>query len=141
MALSDQLTDLAGRTKKLEDSAAAAREKDRADLEKQRENLHSTIEADAKKIKSDTASGQADIQAWWTDTTARMEKKRAEIRTKIEDRKAERKVERANQNANDAADYAAEMLRVANYVVETAEYAVVDAAIARSEADALVATR
>ncbi len=33
MALSDQLTDLAGRTKQLDDSAAAAREKDRTKLE------------------------------------------------------------------------------------------------------------
>jgi len=33
MALSDQLTDLARRTKQLDDSAAAAREKDRTKLE------------------------------------------------------------------------------------------------------------
>jgi hypothetical protein len=56
MAISDQLTELAARTKRLEDTAAAAQEPDRAELEKERENLHSSIEADARKIKSDAAS-------------------------------------------------------------------------------------
>jgi len=36
MALSDQLTDLAGRTKQLEESAAAAKEKNRTKLEQDR---------------------------------------------------------------------------------------------------------
>ena len=56
MAICDQLTDLAARTRRLEDTAAATQEQDRAELEKRRENLHSAIEADARNIKSDAAS-------------------------------------------------------------------------------------
>jgi hypothetical protein len=55
MAISDQLTDLAARTKRLEGTAAAGQEQDRAEFEKERQNLHSAIEADARKIKSDAA--------------------------------------------------------------------------------------
>lgn len=44
MALSDQLTDLAGRTQRLKDAAAAAEARDRAMLEQEREKLHSAME-------------------------------------------------------------------------------------------------
>jgi len=70
-----------------------------------------------------------------------MEQRRAELRAKVEERHAERKVEQAQRNADDAEDYASGLVLMAAYVIDAAEYAVVDATIARSEADALVAGR
>src|SRR5205823_8172202 len=52
MALSDQLTDLAQRTKHLEDAAAAARARNRAMLEDQQEKLHSQMSAEAQHLES-----------------------------------------------------------------------------------------
>jgi hypothetical protein len=66
---------------------------------------------------------------------------RAELRAKIDERHAERKVEQAQRNAADAEAYASGLVSMAAYVIDAAEYAVVDATIARSEADALVAGR
>jgi hypothetical protein len=53
MALPDQLTDLAGRTKQLEDSAAAATENNRTKLEQDREKLHSAVQKDTQSVIDD----------------------------------------------------------------------------------------
>jgi hypothetical protein len=82
MALSDQLLDLASRTKQLEDAAAAARAQDHAKLEQDREKLHSTMEAEAQQLQSSASDAQSQASSWWADTTARMEQRRAELRAK-----------------------------------------------------------
>lgn len=138
MALSDQLTDLAARTKKLEEAAAATKAKNRAQLEQDKETLNARMQAQAQKIQSSVDKTQADAQAWWTETTKRFEQRRAEVRTKMDQQKAERKVDRAQHNADDWENYAADMISWAAYAVDAAEYAVIDAAIARKEADDLV---
>jgi len=140
MALSDQLMDLAKRTKRLEDAAAAAQAQNRAKLEQDREKLHSTMSTEAQKLQSSAGEAKSQARSWWTDMTKHIEEQRAEVRGKIDQRRAERKVDQAKRNAADAEDYAADVVSVAVYVVDAAEYAVVDAAIARSEADALVAS-
>jgi DNA repair exonuclease SbcCD ATPase subunit len=139
MALSDQLTDLAARTKKLEDTAAATRAKDRAQLEQERERLNSNMEAQAQRIQSSVDQAQADAQGWWTDTTRRFEQRRADVRATIDQQKAERKLDRAQHNADDWEQYAADTVSWAAYAVDAAEYAVIEAAIARKAADDLVA--
>jgi hypothetical protein len=141
MALSDQLTDLASRTKKLEDAAAAARAKNRAKLEQDREKLHSTMTSEAKSIKSSADKAGTDVSSWWAETTARMEQQRADLRAKVDQRRAERQVAKAERNAADAEDYAADMVSWAAYALDSAEYAVIDATIARSEADELAAAK
>jgi DNA repair exonuclease SbcCD ATPase subunit len=139
MALSDQLTDLAARTKKLEDTAAATRAKNRAQLEQDRERLNSNMEAQAQRIQSSVDQAQAGAQGWWTDTTKRFEQRRAEVRAKIDQQKAERKLDRAQHNADAWDQYAADMVSWAAYAVDAAEYAVIEGAIARKAADDLVA--
>src|SRR5207248_11765798 len=84
MALSDQLTDLANRTKQLEDAAATTRAKDRTKLEEQREKLQSKVKTEAQNIQSSAGKAQADARSWWADTTARFEQRRAELRTKMD---------------------------------------------------------
>ncbi len=139
MALSDQLMDLAARTKKLEDAAAANKAKSQAQLEKEQEKLNAKMEAQAEKIQSSVDKTHADAQAWWTETTKRFEQRRAEVRAKMEHQKAERKVDRAQHNADYMESIAADYIAWAAYAVDAAEYAVVDAAIARKEAEELVA--
>ncbi len=138
MALSDQLTDLAVRTKKLEDAAAANRAKNRAQLEEDLNTLNAKMEAQSQKIQSSFDKSQADAQAWWTETTKRFEQKRAEMKAKMGEQKAEMKVDRAQHNADRMETIAADYVAWAAYAVDCAEYAVIDAAIARKEADELV---
>src|SRR5205823_12941383 len=80
MALSDQLTDLAQRTKHLEDAAAAARARNRAMLEDQQEKLHSQMSAEAQHLESSAREATTDVRSWWTDTTANIEQWRAGLR-------------------------------------------------------------
>ena len=140
MALSDQLTDLAGRTKRLEDAASDANEKNKAKLEQDREKLHSKVMSDAQQIQASIGNAQSATRSWWADVTTEMEHRRSDLRSKINERKAERKVERATRNADEAEAYATDLISMAAYLVDAAEYAAVDAAVARSEADALTAT-
>src|SRR5690349_7740943 len=125
MALSDQLMDLAKRTKRLEDAAADAEAKNRAKLEQDREKLHSTMSTEAQKLQSSAAEAKSQARSWWADMTAHIEEQRAEVRGKIDQRRAELKVDQAKRNATDAEDYAADLVSVAVYVVDAAEYAVV----------------
>jgi hypothetical protein len=138
MALSDQLTELAARTKKLEDAAAANKAKTQAQLEQDREKLDAHMQAQAQKIESSVDKTQADAQAWWTETTKRFEQRRAEVRAKMGQHKAERKLDRSEHNADNMENIAADYIAWAAYAVDAAEYAVTDAAIARKEADELV---
>ena len=141
MALSDQLMDLASRIKQLEDAAEATRERNRAKLEQEREKLHTSMERDAENMRSSAEQAQTDMRSWWADTTSHMEQQRADLRSKIEQRRAEHEVARAQRNAEDAEQFASDWVAWAAYAVDNAEYAVLDAAIARGEADELAAAR
>ena len=140
MALSDQLTDLAARTKRLESTAADTRAKNRAKLEQDREKLHTQVTDEANQIQKSAGEARSSADAWWANVAAQIEMRRADLRSKIDERRAERQVDKAKRNADDAEDYAEDMTAVAAYTVDAAEYAVVDAAIARAEADSLTAS-
>ena len=137
MALSDQLSDLAHRTKQLEDSAAATREQDRDKLEQQRDKLDATMRAQAEKVKTDAQDAGVQIRSWWSDTTDRIEERRADLRARMDQSRAEHEADKAERDADDAEDYAAALIGLAAYMTDAAEYAVVDAAIARSQADGM----
>jgi hypothetical protein len=66
-ALSEQLTDLAARSKKTEDVVAAAREKNRAKLESQRDKLKTSIADGNAKAHERAASAEAKTQQWWSE--------------------------------------------------------------------------
>ncbi len=141
MALSDQLTELAARTKKLEDAAAANKAKSQAELEQDQEKLNTKMQSQAESIQASVDKKQADARAWWTETTKRFEQRRAEGRSKMEQMKAERKLDKAQNTADYMQDVAVDYVAWAAYAVTAAEYAVTDAAIARKSADELVAAR
>ena len=138
MPLSDQLTDLAARSKKLEDAAAANKAKSRDQLEQEQEVLNAQIQTTAERIQASFDKDQDDAEAWWTETTKKFQQRRAEVKTKIAQFKADRKVDRVQYNADYMEALAADYVEWAAYAVDCAEYAVKDAVIARKEAEELV---
>jgi RNA polymerase-binding transcription factor DksA len=140
MALSDQLSDLAAKTKQLEDTAAAAKTQNRAKLEKERDKLHTDMQSEAKKLQAGAEKSKSDARTWWADMAANAEQQRNHLHAKIEERKTERKVDKAMRDADDAENYAVNMIQTAAYCIDAAEYAVADAVIARANADDLVTT-
>lgn len=135
--LSEQLQDLALRVKKIEDSASAARKKDQAELERRLDQLNSDIQATGQRIETSAADAKENVRSGWADIKNRIEERLTAARTKLQERKAERDVNKAERRAQEAEDDAANAIAIAVYVLDQAEYAVVDAALARAAADDL----
>ncbi len=135
--LSEQLQDLAQRAKKIEDSASAARKKNQAELESRLNQLNSEIQSAGQKIETSAADAKGNVRSGWADIKGRIEERLTATRTKLQERKAERDVNKSERRAQEAEDDAASAIAFAVYVLDQAEYAVVDAALARVAADDL----
>ncbi len=135
--LSEQLQDLSQRARKIENSATALREKNQAELERRRNQLESDMKSTGQKIEASAAAAKENVRSGWADIRNRIDKQLAGARMKLEERKAEMDVNRAERRAQAAEDDAADAIALAVYVLDQAEYAVVDAALARASADNL----
>ncbi len=129
--LSEALTNLAGRVKRVEDSAAAVQESNRAALQSRREELESAIEQ--SKVELDAAATQAKdaTRGWWSETTRSIQADFAEWQTEMAEKNAGRAAEDAEYDAVVAVSLAA-------YCLDAAEWAVVRAELARGEANQLI---
>jgi chromosome segregation ATPase len=132
--LSDALIDLAGRVKRVEDSAAAVQERNRAALQSRREELETAIEE--SKIELEAAATQAKdaTRGWWSETTRSIQADFAEWQAETKKKNAERDA----GDAEDDEDDAVVAVRLAAYCLDAAEWAVVRAELARGEADQLM---
>jgi hypothetical protein len=129
--LSQSLEHLAARVKTLEDSAAAAIEADRTKLEQRRHEIDDTIKSGLDEFDSAVQDAAQAGRTWWNDARSAMKRPLDEVRARVEKRQSE-------QRAADAAEEdAAAAVEVATYFLNVAEYAVVDAALARMAADHL----
>src|SRR5258705_13814813 len=66
MAISDQLSKLAARTKELEDRATAARQEARADLQRDVAAAREASNANAEALSKSLDESEAEVSAWWT---------------------------------------------------------------------------
>jgi hypothetical protein len=137
MAVSDQLTKLAARAKEAEDHAAAAQGKASADLEKDVEAARTSAQAQADKLRATAEEKKGKLSVWWYDVQRSWDQHIESIRTDIETRRAEHDLERAQMNADNAEYDAAFAVDYAYGAIEEAEYAVLDAVLARTHADEL----
>ena len=136
--LSQSLEDLAARVKVLEDSASATLEADRGKLEQRRQEIDEAFTRDVGELESAVHDAAAAGRTWWDETKVSMKRPLDELRTRIEDRKSEHEVKRAVRVADAAEEDAAAAVELAAYFLNVAEYAVVDASLARMAADDLV---
>ena len=135
--LSESLMDLAGRVKKLEDSAAAVQEKNGAALQARREELETAIEREKGDLEQATSQAKEGARSWWSDTKGSIERQIAEMRTDIEHWQAERTEKNAERAAENAEEDAVVAVTLATYCLDAAEWAPVRAELARGEADEL----
>ena len=140
MALSDQLANPSQRAKEAEEHAAAARDKTKADVENDREMARATAQAQADRLHESADANRARISAWWHDVQRSWSQHVAAVKENIDDRRAEHDVDRANKRADNAEGDAAFAIDYAVAAIEEAEYAVLDASLARMEADELAGT-
>jgi hypothetical protein len=135
--LSESLTDLAGRVKKLEDSAAAVQEKNRAALQARRGELEAAIEREKGELEQATSQAKEGVRSWWSDVKGSIERQIAEMRTDIEHWEAGRKEKNAERAAENAEEDAVVAVTLAAYCLDAAEWAAVRAELARGEVDEL----
>jgi gas vesicle protein len=128
--LSEALTDLGGRVKRVEDSAEAVREKNRAALQSRREELEAAIEESKIEMEAAATHAKDATRGWWAKTTSSIQADFAEW-------KADMKETNAEMAAEDAEDDAVVAVSLAAYCLDAAEWAVVRAELARGEADQL----
>jgi hypothetical protein len=135
--LSDQLTELAARAKQAEDFVTAARAKNRAFLDSQRETLKSSIDESKARVEAGATAAQDKAQSWWGETRSTIEDRLASVRAERDGHRAERDVKRAERSADEAEQDAEYAVEFAISMLDQAEYAVADAIIARADADDL----
>ena len=135
--LSQSLQDLAARVKVLEDSATATFQADRAELEKRRHEIDDAIKTEVGEFDSAVRDAAQAGRTWWNDTKTSMKRPLDEVRARVENRKSEHELHRALRAAEAAEQDAAAAIEVAAYFLDVAEYAIIDAALARMAADDL----
>jgi hypothetical protein len=137
--LSQSLEDLAARVKVLEDSATATFEADRTKLEKRRNEIDVAIKTDIGEFNSAVREAAQAGRTWWSDTKASMKRPLDEVRARVDIRQSEHELHRALRAADAAEEDAAAAIEVAAYFLNVAEYAIIDATLARIAADDLAA--
>ena len=137
MALSDQLRRLANRAEEAEKNAAAASDKAKADLEQDRENSRAVAQQEAEQLREAADAGRGKISDWWNDVQRSWNEHIAQIQRNVESKKAEIDLDRAKRRADNAEADAEFAIEFAYTAIGEAEYAVLDANLARKEADEL----
>jgi hypothetical protein len=135
MALSDDLTRLAARARGVEEHAVAARTKAKADLEQDIADSRASAEAQADKLRQEAEARKGKLSVWWHDLQRTWDEHLAKIRDDIDSKRAEHDVDRAQRRAEKAEDDARFAVAFAYAAIEEADYAVLDATLARMEAD------
>jgi hypothetical protein len=135
--LSEQLADLSARAKKAEDDAAAARKEARATIQARVEKLEADATTRSTKMKQSATQAKDTLAVQWADLQTTMKTQRDTIKSDIDARKKEQDAKRAENKADRAEDNAEAAIGFAYDAVEYAEAAVLDAVIARSDAEAI----
>ena len=137
--LSESLEKLAGRVKVLEDSATATFEADRAKLEQRGHEIDEELKTEIGEFESAVREAADAGRTWWKETKVSMKRPLDEVRARVEKRESEHELHTSMRTADAAEEDAAAAIEVAAYFLNVAEYAVIEAALARMAADDLVA--
>jgi hypothetical protein len=137
MALSDDLTKLAARTKEAEDRATAARSAAHAQLQQDVQSAQDSMQKNTDQLRQTAEANQGKVAQWWSEVQKSWDDQIASIRRDIDSKKAEHDVHAAQRKADSAEEDAEFAITYAYWAVEEAEYRVLDAILARMNADSL----
>jgi exonuclease VII large subunit len=135
--LARQLQGLSEQAKKTEDVVAAARERNRARLEAHRDQLHDAWTAAVNRTRQQVDADDAALQFRWWQMRERIRGHFAELQDRSERWRGDHDVKKAERRANQAERDAAEAVDFAVIALNGAMEAVVDAVLARADADEL----
>jgi len=135
--LSDHLADLSDRSKHVEDSLAAVRDKNLELLAARRTAPHAAVVERGERVEDvgDDVAGK--VKAPWKRARKAVERTFTTVREDAERRRAHKGLAKAERHAEHAEQGAAGAAALAVLVLDQTEYAVTEALLARAEADRL----
>ena len=98
------------------------------------------MKADVSEFESAVRKAAEAGRTWWNETKASMKRPLDEVRARVQKRQSQHELHHALRLADAAEEDAAAAIELAAYFLDVAEYAVIDAALARMAADDLAAT-
>ena len=135
MAQPDDLTRLATRAKEAQTRVAKVREEARADLEQNVASARESAQEQADKLRQEAETSKAGISGRLSDMQRSWNDHISGVREDLEDKRAKLDVKVAQRRADDAEAYASFATDHAYSAVVEAEYAALDAVLARMDAD------
>ena len=139
MALSEQLTRLAARAKKTEDRYEAAKTKANVNLEQEVKEARESAQAQAEALDTGVDQGKDKVSSWWTNVQRSWNEQMAAMHKDIDEKRTAHDVKTVQRHADSAEEDAEFAIELAYGAVVEAEYAVLDAALARMQADEMAA--
>ena len=130
MAALDDLSKLSVRAKEAEDRVNAAREKGKADLEEDLDFTRTAVEKQNAVLRELVSESKGRASDRWRELQAAWNEAISKAREEVENRKAEHDLHKSEEDARLAIDFAYS-------AIAEAEYASLDAARARMEANEL----
>jgi hypothetical protein len=137
MTLSENLSKLATHAKEAEEHVAAAQEKASAQLQAERDAARAVGEQQAEDLHELAAEAEGKVSDRWNDVQRSWSEAMSKVRGDIESRKATLDLHEAESRAKWAEEDAGIAIDFADSAIVEAEYAALDAALARMEADEL----
>ena len=140
MALSDQLSALAARAKEAEDHAATAKQKAKDDLQHDVDAADASAAAQGDKLRKKAQDTRDAAVGGWDKVQRSWNEHLAAVRTDVDNRKEAHDLKSAQRAADRAEDNAVWAIDYALAAVDEADYAVQNAILAQMDADALAST-
>jgi len=137
--LSDHLAELSDRSKHVEDSLAAVRDKNLELLATRRTALHAVLVDRGEQLEDVGDDVVGKLTAPWKQSRKAMERTFATVRDDADQRRVHKGLARAERHADHAEQDAASAASLAVLMLDQTEYAVAEAVLARAEADRLSA--
>lgn len=139
MALSEQLDRLSKQAKSFEDSVTAFNTETQEKIAAKRVEAKQSLDATRDRIGDQMIADAADFDSSWAGLQKSVSDSFDDLNRQIADKRAARSEKRADRRADAAEADAADAIDFAVYALQEAEYAILDAAYYRDEADKLAA--
>jgi hypothetical protein len=137
MALSDALGAMSVQAKDAEDQFKAAQTEQRAKLEQAVSKARESPEQRSQHMRSQADQTKVEVSAWWRDLQHQWDEQAQQVRSHLEAKREEHDAKRAAIQADIAEADAETAISIAIAAIEEAEYAALDALLARDKANEL----
>lgn len=140
MSLSDALSTMSAQAKEAEDEFRAAQSAQRAKVEEQITRARTSAGQSRDALRSRSGEAKTEVSSWWRDLQQQWEAQVQKIRANVMEKREEVDGRFAAKRADIAEADAEFAIAIAKSAIEEAEYAALEAVLARAKANELAST-